>query len=135
MVTVARLRRRARDEASQGLFRALATEAAADVRAADATRQIADETAAASSLSGDDAMVEAFAAWLPGARQHAVNTRAACDRAGAEVSRMRAVLAVSRAAVEAVETLLSQRAEAMAKDHARREQSELDEIGRGPGPE
>lgn len=135
MVTVARLRRLACDEASQGLSRALATEAAADARAADATRQIADETAAASSLMGDDAMVEAFAAWLPGARQHATNTRAACERAGAEVSRMRAILAVSRTAAEAVETLLSQRAEALAKGAARREQAELDEVGRGIGPE
>ncbi len=135
MVTVARLRRLARDEASQELSRALATEAAADARAVDATRQIADETAAASSLMGDDAMVEAFAAWLPGARQHATKTRAERERAGAEVSRMRAILAVSRAAVEAVETLLAQRAEASAKDRARREQAELDEVGRGTGPE
>ena len=135
LATVARLRRLARDEASQGLSRALATEAAADARAVDATQQIADETAAASSLMGDDAMVEAFAAWLPGARQHATTTRAACERAGAEVSRMRAILAVSRAAVEAVETLLSQRADALAKDHARREQAELDEVGRGTGSE
>ncbi len=135
MVTVARIRRLARDEARQGLSRALAAEAAAIIRADDASRRIADEAAAASSLTGDDAMVEAFAAWLPGARQHAAATRTACERAGAEVSRMRAVLTLSRTAAEAVETLLVQRAEAEAKDHARRLQAELDEVGRGAVPD
>jgi len=134
LVTVARLRRLARDEARQGLFRALAAEAAATARADDAMRRIADETVAASSLMGGDAVVDAFAAWLPGARQHAASTRTACERAGAEVGRMRAILAVSRTAAEAVETLLAQRAEALAKDQARRLQAELDEVGRGAGP-
>ena len=134
IVTVARLRRLARDEARQGLSLALATEAAAITHANAATRTIAEETVAASSLMGDDAMVDAFAAWLPGARQHAASTRAACERAGAEVGRMRAVLTVSRTAVEAVETLLAQRAAAQANDHARRVQAELDEIGRGSEP-
>ena len=133
IVTVARLRRLARDEAHQVLLCALATEAAAIARADDATRRIADETAAASSITGDDAMVDAFAAWLPGARQHAINTRAACERAGAEVGRTRAILTVSRTAAEAVETLLAQRAAAAAKDYARRFQAELDEVGRGTG--
>lgn len=135
ITTVARLRRLARDEARQGLSRALATETAASARADDAMQQIADETAAASSLMGDDAMVDAFAAWLPGARRHAAETRAACERAGAEVGRMRAILTVSRTAAEAVETLLAQRAEAQVKNHNRRLQAELDEIGRGAGPE
>ena len=135
LATVARLRRLAHDEARQELSRALAAEAAALARADDATRQIADETAAASSLMGDDSMVDAFAAWLPGARKHAADTRAASERAGAEVGRMRAILTVTRTAAEAVETLLAQRAEAQAKDRARRLQAELDEIGRGTAPE
>ncbi len=131
IVTVARLRRLARDEARQALFRALAAEAVAIGHADDALRQIADETAAASSIMADDAVVDAFAAWLPGARQHAAATRAACERAGAEVGRMRAILTVSRIAAEAVEALLLQRAEEQAKDSARRLQAELDEVGRG----
>lgn len=81
LVTVARLRRLALDDASQAVSRALAAEAVAATRADDATRQIADEAAAASSLNGDDAMVEAFAAWLPGARHHAAETREMCERA------------------------------------------------------
>ena len=135
LMTVARLRRLAQDEARQGLSRALADEAAAITRADDATRQIADEAAAASSLMADDAVVDAFAAWLPGARQHAADTRSACERAGAEVGRTRAILTMSRTAAEAVETLLVQRAEAQARDRARRLQAELDEIGRGTGPD
>ena len=135
LTTVARLRRLAHDEARQELSRALAAEAAASARADDATRQIADETAAASSLMGDDSMVDAFAAWLPGARKHASDTRAASERAGAEVGRMRAILTVTRTAAEAVEALLAERAEAQARDRARRLQAELDEIGRGAAPE
>lgn len=132
--TVARLRRLALDDASQALSRALAAETMAAARADEATRQIADEAAAASSLTGDDAMVEAFAAWLPGARQHAAEARDACERAGAEVARQRAVLTASRAAYEAVEVLLAQRAEAQAKDRDRRSQAELDEAGRQTEP-
>lgn len=130
MLTVARLRRLARDDARQALAQGLAIEAAAAARAEHATRSIADEQAAASSLYGDDTVVEAFAAWLPGARLHAAKAREACDRAGAEVNRLRAVLTASRTAAEAVDTLLAQRAQAQADDRARREQADLDEIGR-----
>jgi len=130
LVTVARLRRLALDDASQALSRGLVAETIAATRADDAAQQIADEAAAASSLNGDDAMVEAFAAWLPGARRHAAEARDACERAGAEVARLRAVLTASRAASEAVEALLAQRAEAKAKDRDRRSQAELDEAGR-----
>ena len=132
--TVARLRRLALDDASQALSRALAAETIAAARADEATRQIADEAAAASSLTGDDAMVEAFAAWLPGARRYAAEARDACERAGAEVARLRAVLTASRAACEAVETLLAQRAETEAKERDRRSQAELDEAGRQTEP-
>lgn len=132
--TVARLRRLALDDASQALSRALTAETAAAARADEATRQIAEEAAAASSLTGTDATVEAFAAWLPGARQHADETREACERASAEVARLRAVLAASRAAYEAVEALLAQRAEAEAKERDRRSQAELDEAGRQTEP-
>lgn len=132
--TVARLRRLALDDASQALSRALAAETAATARADEATRQIAEEAAVASSLTGTDAAVEAFAAWLPGARQHANETREACERASAEVSRLRAVLTASRTAYEAVETLLAQRTEAEAKEQDRRSQAELDEAGRQTEP-
>jgi len=132
--TVARLRRLALDDASQALSRALAAESAAAARAEEASRQITDEAAAASSLTGTDAMVEAFAAWLPGARQHATEARKACERAGAEVARLRAVLTASRTAYEAVESLLAQRTEAQAKERDRRSQAELDEAGRQTEP-
>jgi len=134
LVTVARLRRLAQDEARQDLTRALITEAAAAVRADEAVQRIADEAAAASSLTGDDAVVDAFAAWLPGARQHAAQTCGLCEHAGAEVGRMRAILTASRTACEAVETLLARRAKAQAEDDARRLQTELDEAGRQMTP-
>lgn len=134
LLTVARLRRLALDDASQAVSRALAAELVAATRADDATQQIANEAAAASSLNGDDALVEAFAAWLPGARQHAAEARETCERAGAEVARLRAVLTASRTASEAVDTLLAQRAEAQALDRDRRSQAELDEAGRQTEP-
>lgn len=134
IATVARLRRLARDDARQALSWALAAEATAYAHADDAIRQIADEAAAASNLMADDAVVDAFAAWLPSARRHATETRNACERANAEVARLRAVLTASRTAAEAVETLLAQRAEAQAQHRARRTQAELDEIGRQTRP-
>lgn len=134
IATVARLRRLARDEARLGLSRALATETEAARLADQATRDIADESAAATSLIADDSVVEAFAAWLPVARQRAAEARAACDRAGAEVARWRAVLTASRSASEAVDTLIADRAAAAAQDRARRTQAELDDAGR-PRPD
>lgn len=128
--TVERLRRLALDDASQALSRALAAETAAVARADEAARRIAEEAAAASSLTGTDMTVEAFAAWLPGARRHAAEAQDACERASAEVARLRAVLTASRAAHEAVEALLAQRTEAEAKERDRRSQAELDEAGR-----
>ena len=130
MKTVSRLRHLAQDDARQALAQALATEATAAARAEHAARRIAEEQAAASSVSGNDTVVEAFAAWLPGARQTAAKARETCDRAGAEVARMRAILTASRAATEAVDTLMAQRAEKQAEDRARRIQADLDDAGR-----
>jgi len=50
LVTVARLRRLALDDASQALSRGLVAETIAATRADDAAQQIADEAAAASSV-------------------------------------------------------------------------------------
>ena len=131
LAALARLRRIAHEEALAALAQALQAEAAADARAKQAERLIATETVAASSLDGDDGVVEAFAAWLPGARLHAGQARCACERAQADVARARAVLAMTRAGVEAVATLLQQQAAQQAARAAQQEQHALDDAVRG----
>jgi len=124
---LARLRRMAHEEALAALARALQAEGEADARAKQAERLIATETQAASDPAGDDGVVEAFAAWLPGARTRAAQARAACERAQADVSRARAMLAVTRAGVEAVKTLIAEQSARLAAAAARAEQRALDD--------
>lgn len=129
--TLARVRRMAHEEALAPLALALQAEEEADGLAKQAERTIATETVAAGALDGDDGVVEAFAAWLPGARQRAAQARGACERAQADVSRARAVLAMTRAGVEAVATLLDEQASRRAAAAARQEQHALDDTTRG----
>lgn len=129
--TLARVRRLAHEEALATLARVLQIEGEADQLAKDAERIIATEQAAAGALDGDDSVVEAFAAWLPGARQRAFQAREACERAQADVARARAVLAMTRAAMEAVATLAEDQAVRRAVAAARREQHALDDAARG----
>jgi len=129
--TLARVRRMAHEEALAALALVLQAEEAADDLAKQAERTIAAETVAAGALDGDDGVVEAFAAWLPGARQRAAQARGACERAQADVSRARAVLAMTRAGVEAVATLLDEQASRRAALAARQEQHALDDATRG----
>ncbi len=135
--TLARVRRMSHEEALAALALVLQAEEEADGLAKQAERTIAAETFAAGALDGDDGVVEAFAAWLPGARQRAALARGACERAQADVSRARAVLAMTRAGVEAVATLLDEQASRRAAVAARQEQHALDDAARGrtgPGP-
>ena len=131
--TLARVRRLAHDEALAALAQALRMEAEADDLAKRAERAIGAETAAAEALDGDDGVVEAFAAWLPGARRRAADAREACERAQADVARARAVLAMTRAGMEAVATLAEEQAARLAALAARREGHVLDDAARGRG--
>lgn len=127
LTTVARLRRLACDHAQRELAHGVVQEAAAEAAVKEANSCIERETALASDPEGDDAVVEAFAAWLPSARLRAIEVLAAHERAAAEVARLRAVLTASRSAAEAVEALLSERRAERAERQARRAQDELDE--------
>ena len=132
---LARVRRLAQDEALAALTRALDAEAAADAAAKRAEQEIAAETVAAAALEGGDSVVEAFAAWLPGARHRAAQARAACERAGAETARARAVLAMARAAAEAITTLIAERAAHRSAAEAARAQLDLEDAARNrPAP-
>lgn len=135
LATLARIRRLAHEDALAGLAHALQAEGDADGLAKQAERSIAAETAAAEAVDGGDAVVEAFAAWLPGARHRAVQARDACERAQADVSRARAVLAMTRAGVEAVQTLMQERTDRQAAAAARQEGHALDDAARRRGTE
>ena len=104
------------------------------VHAASAAQQRAEavivaEMTAASSLSGDDLNVEAFAAWLPVGRRAVEDAQAVLERAQQEMAQAFARLNLARVAAEAVEKLIEKQAEATAKEALRIEQIQLDEIG------
>ena len=127
------LRVRAVDEARQTLAAGLAAAAAAHATASDAERVIDEETERASDPRGTDQLVEAFAAWLPGARHRAAQARAVHVRLEAEVGRLRAELQASRSALESIEALIAERRAAQAAEQARRWQRDLDEMGSKTG--
>ena len=131
LLVLARVRRMAHEEALANLARALAGEAEADDVVKQAERSIAGELEAASALDGGDGVVEAFAAWLPGARQRSAQAREACERAQADVSRARAMLSVTRSGTEAVAAVIAERARLQGAAEARSEQHALDDAARG----
>jgi len=124
---VVRLREMAVDAAKRGLADALATETAAVQEVQEAEAAIARETTAASQLLTTDADVEAFAAWLPQARQRLQRAEARHRAAAADTALARAGLSRARSALEVAETLREQRAEAARAEAAQRAQSELDD--------
>jgi hypothetical protein len=128
--TVLRLRRLANDEARRAVSDATARETLAQGAADRVEHEIARETALACSLAADDSAVEAFGAWLTGARQRAAATRETAERAGAETARARAALNIARAGLEAAEALAAGRLDAAAATQARREQHALDDLTR-----
>lgn len=112
LATLIKVRQRACDEAQRSLVEALALEDRAEQMSRTFERAIAEETQAATDVNGSDAMVEAFAAWLPGARQKLANARQLLADRQAETLRVRAELTACRTALETVETLQRERKDA-----------------------
>ncbi len=125
--TVLSLRRRAVDEARATLARRSDEAGRAHTDAAALEHAIEHEAQRASDLDGDDARVEAFALWLPGARTRARQARDRHERLEAEVARARADLAARRTALESIEQLMANRAAEARAEAAREEQRDLDE--------
>ena len=125
---VLRIRRITVDDAKRELAALLQAEDAAQAKAELAEARIAQEGHAAASLAGGDAVVEAYAAWLPVGRAYAVAARAACDKIRCDVSVARAALAAARAAAEAAQQLLADRAAERALEAERRSQAAMDEV-------
>ena len=130
IATVLRVRRTAQDEARCVLATCLRDEDRAEAAARAAERAIHDEAAAAGALAADDAVMEAFVAWLPGARRRAEATREMHERARADTARARAALSAARSAVEAAELLQAEQARTRAAEVGRKQQLALDEAGR-----
>lgn len=127
--TVLGLRRRAVDEARRRLAASTETATQAARQTRERERRIETETERACDNNSSDQLVEAFAAWLPGARHDVVQARTAQDRSDAEVARCRAELAACRTALEAIQTLIAERDAARAELRTRAMQRELDDFG------
>ena len=128
--SVLRIRREAVDDARRALSECLIAETARAAAADCAEAVIGRELELASRLSGTDSTVEAFARWLPLAREMAERARVAHDRAVLETGRARACLAAARAAAKVVEELQARRAAERDADIRRREQHEQDDQSR-----
>lgn len=112
LATLIRVRKLACDEAQRKLIDSLASEDRAEQMSHRVERTIAQETRAATDVHGSDAMVEAFAAWLPAARQQLAHARQVLMDRQAETMRSRAELTACRTALETVETLQKERKDA-----------------------
>jgi flagellar export protein FliJ len=123
-----RLRRSAVDEARRGLAECLRVESEASAAVTAIEVAIQRETEVASSLTGGDAEVEAFAAWLRRIRPKQQAALATEAEAGTSTARARIVLAAARAALRAAEVLLEKHAAAEHAATERKAQAEIDEV-------
>lgn len=118
---------RAVERARQELLEALSEAETAQRAERRAVEAISDEAAMAASIDSTDIAVEAFAAWLPGARRAVADTKARRDEVEARVVLARAVLAAARTAEAATEALLARHKHEKVARAARVEQLALDE--------
>ena len=109
LATLVKVRKRACDEAQRSLVVALTLEDRAEQANHQIERKIARETEAATDVNGSDAMVEAFAAWLPAARRELAQVQQVLLDRQAETMRCRAELTACRTAQETVELLVAER--------------------------
>ncbi len=127
-----RVRQIALDEARRALAVCLAAEDAAETARVRSEAAITQERDAAERLDAGDAAVEAFAAWLPIARERLRQTIAAYERSLAETARARAVATLAQSAHEAAEDALARKREAERVTRQGQEQLALEEAARRP---
>jgi len=132
LTSLIRLRRQALDDAQRGLVQCLQAEAQAQHGSDEAEHTIAREIEAASDPAGSDAAVEAFAAWLPGARRKLEQLRRELETLQAETARARAGVTACRTALESVETLQKERQEHARAARERKWQLELEDRSQIP---
>lgn len=132
--TVLQLRRNDVDAARAALMECESQAQSASQAEKEALATIQSEMQAAAALSADDAVVEAFGAWLPLGRAAVSRASATLARAEDDATQARAVLNLARAAAEAVEKLIEKRDEEVAREALRREQIVLDEVSQRQTP-
>lgn len=118
------------EEARRGLAGCLAAESEAAARERSAADGLAREHALAAAAEASDAMVEAYAAWLPSGLAALQDARAARDRADAASAHARARLTAARTAEEAVQRRIAELKAAERAETLKREQAGLDEAAR-----
>ena len=134
LLALMRMRRVGVSEARLGLIARLDAQTAADREVANIERRMAREAEAAADISTGDGTVEAYGRWLGLARREAEAAREVRERAWAETAVARARLAASRAAVEAVRSVVDRREAEAEAEAARREQAAIDEMTRSRRP-
>lgn len=132
LITLIKVRRLASDEAQRQLVNALNEESRAERIVQETERVIAQEMETASDPNSSDAVVEAFGAWLGGARRQLETARRMLLDRQAETIRVRAELTATRTALESVEALQEQRRQEAQRAQDQRLQRELEDR---PAPE
>lgn len=132
LITLIKVRRLASDEAQRQLVNALNEESRAERIVQETERVMAQEMETASDPNSSDAVVEAFGAWLGGARRQLETARRMLLDRQAETIRVRAELTATRTALESVETLQEQRRQEAQRAQDQRLQRELEDR---PAPE
>ncbi len=127
VATLIKVRRLACDEAKRQVVQALNEESRAERIVQETERVIAQEMETASDPNSSDAVVEAFGAWLGGARRQLETSRCKLLDRQAETIRVRADLTATRTALESVEALQEQRRQAAQRLQEQRLQRELDD--------
>ena len=133
--TLLRVRRIAVEDGRRVLAASLDASTVATDALRQAERAITLEIERASEPGGSDNLVEAFAAWLPGAKRRVAQARDWQGRQEAEVSRCRADLNACRQALEMLEQLCTERKAAADKERSRQEVLRIDEAASRPRPD
>ncbi len=132
--TLLKIRHKAVEDGRRSLALSLDAASIAAEAVHEAENAILREMERASDSAEGDHLVEAFAAWLPGARRRVTQALEWQDRQEAEVARCRAELTACRQALESLQQLCADRqaiADGMA---ARQEAQQVDEAASRPRP-
>ena len=127
--TILRVRQSTLEEAQKAVASAYQVERDASIRAEAASAALDHEMRTATNLASGDEAVETFARWLPIGRGALKQAHDAQREATTSLDQARAVLALARAGVRTVETLIEQRQVEQQLEDNRREQRILDETG------
>jgi hypothetical protein len=128
LLALVRVRRIALDASRRTLAQCLEAEDKAARARVEVEAAITAERLLAESLEGADSAVEAYAAWLPAARERLRAAVAAQERVAAETARARAAVMVARRTCEAAEDAQARWLAGERAARLRKEQAVLDDF-------